>query len=399
MAEREWKTSRIRIRHSLGQIILLLAAIEVTSVTALFVANRWLGFDLMSRQSILASQDARIDSLLAGREALWTLDPTLGWTLRPGVVHEDDTVSGQGLRGAQSYSGSAPEGERRIAAFGDSFVYCSEVPSFECWTSRLERQWRAEVPNFGVSGYGTDQAFLRYLTAPDSLVHSATILIGFAPVNIRRNVNRYRRFLDPREELLFKPRFVLESSGRLSLIPAPVGGEEDLRDFRGDLSRLQQAGRDDDWYHRVIYANPLIDGSAFVRLASWSWVELYRWLFDPGRRSLDGTIQPTSHRFDLQLALLRAFADSASARGARPVHLLLPNRTSVLRYRDGQPTLYRHVADSLSGGDALVVDLVDALAGYAGPVDDLYMPRGHYSPVANRLVTEEVARRLALEPR
>ena len=51
----------------------------------------------------------------------------------------------------------------RLAVFGDSFTHCDEITYQNCWTSRLESLWpNTEVLNFGVPGFGPDQAWLRY---------------------------------------------------------------------------------------------------------------------------------------------------------------------------------------------------------------------------------------------
>ncbi|MCZ6661854.1 MAG: hypothetical protein O6951_02855, partial [Actinobacteria bacterium] len=182
-------------------------------------------------------------------------------------------------------------------------------------------------------------------------------------------------------------------------IDPPVGSDADLRAFRGSLEALQRAGQNDHWYEPVIYENPLIDWLASVRLASWIWVKLYRWLVDPDRLALDGEIKPRSSHFPLQLKLLRDFADSVSARGSAPYFVLFPNHGSVLRDRDGQPTQYRAIVDSLAVGDVPIIDLIDAFSEYPGPVSALFMPGRHYSPVANDLVARAISERLGLASR
>ena len=48
-----------------------------------------------------------------------------------------------------------------MAAFGESFTYCEEVDVSDCWVAQLEHAWAgSEVLNFGVPGYGPDQAWL-----------------------------------------------------------------------------------------------------------------------------------------------------------------------------------------------------------------------------------------------
>ena len=54
--------------------------------------------------------------------------------------------------------------KRRIAIVGDSFTFGLEVPYGQTWGHQLEVLLGpgVQVLNFGVDGYGVDQAFMRY---------------------------------------------------------------------------------------------------------------------------------------------------------------------------------------------------------------------------------------------
>jgi hypothetical protein len=68
-----------------------------------------------------------------------------------------------GIRSNREYNLIAPPGVTRIVAFGDSFTHGDEVPNQETWEYLLEQSRdEVEVMNFGVQGYGADQAYLRY---------------------------------------------------------------------------------------------------------------------------------------------------------------------------------------------------------------------------------------------
>ena len=92
------------------------------------------------------------------------VDPNLGWTLSPGGYVGEEVIYQADASGLRVLPGAPPmdpdEPKLRIAAFGDSFTHCDEVPFEECWTHRVERETGARVFNAGVPGYGTDQAYL-----------------------------------------------------------------------------------------------------------------------------------------------------------------------------------------------------------------------------------------------
>jgi hypothetical protein len=144
------------------------------------------------------------------------LDSALGWRYRAGFRKGGDAISAQGLRADRVYAARPAAGVVRVAAFGDSYVYGNEVGNDDSWPTQLERSAPdVEVLNYGVGGYGVDQAYLRYLAEGRALAPQV-VIIGFAPVDLPRLVNRYRRFLDDRELALAKPRFVLRG-GALAL--------------------------------------------------------------------------------------------------------------------------------------------------------------------------------------
>ena len=93
---------------------------------------------------------------------------------------------------------TAPSPRRGLCVsllFGDSFVYGNEVSDDDAWCAVLEASSDAlEVLNYGVGGYGLDQAFLRFQREGMAL-HPDVVLIGFTPDDLGRVVNVYRRFI------------------------------------------------------------------------------------------------------------------------------------------------------------------------------------------------------------
>lgn len=87
-----------------------------------------------------------------------------------------DKSSAQGLRALRNYSLVPPEDTLRVAAFGDSFVFGDYQPEHTIWTYFLEKSMgQLEVLNFGVSGYGLGQSYLRYLK--DGLRYNPDVII------------------------------------------------------------------------------------------------------------------------------------------------------------------------------------------------------------------------------
>jgi len=121
-------------------------------------------------------------------------------------------------------------GEECITLYGDSFTYGSQVEDEEAWGNLLAVENGCRVGNFGVPGYGTDQALLRFLA--NSADTAPVSLLGITPHDIRRNVTQYFYLQAPgrRLKLSFKPRFVLEEN-ELRLIPLPNPSYSDLQNL------------------------------------------------------------------------------------------------------------------------------------------------------------------------
>ena len=106
------------------------------------------------------------------RPEVWRFDAELGWSHLADsagrlVSPEYDVeirINSMGLRDRE-YARGKPAGSRRIALFGDSFVEGWGMPIDRVLNRQLEiclqeGGERVEVANFGVAGYGTDQALL-----------------------------------------------------------------------------------------------------------------------------------------------------------------------------------------------------------------------------------------------
>src|SRR6185436_13401342 len=104
-------------------------------------------------------------------------------------------------RGRFDVSGARPDpsypesGSEYASSYGDSFTFGDEVSDEAAWPHVLSQKLGARVANFGVSGYGTDQAFLRF--RQNTHDRSRVVILGIYPDDLKRNVNQQRYFLTP----------------------------------------------------------------------------------------------------------------------------------------------------------------------------------------------------------
>ena len=107
-----------------------------------------------------------------------------------------------------------------ISLYGNSFTFGSLNPEI-AWSNILSLRLNCRVANYGVGGYGTDQAYLRFRGNIND--NSPIVILGFSTENILRNVNQYKFLLyrSAGQKFSLKPRFIINPDGELELIPLP----------------------------------------------------------------------------------------------------------------------------------------------------------------------------------
>jgi hypothetical protein len=147
-------------------------------------------------------------------------DTLLGWINKPGF--REDGMFGEGgsvminsrsMREVEEVPDSEP-GKLRLICSGDSFTFGLGVANDETWCAQIER-FHPDVRtlNVGTSGYGVDQAYLRYRHDVEHFAHDVHVF-AFIPDDIRRvRLARFNGYP--------KPHFHLDQ-GRLELRNVPV---------------------------------------------------------------------------------------------------------------------------------------------------------------------------------
>jgi hypothetical protein len=223
-------------------------------------------------------------------------DPVLGWRVRPGVHVRSVkpgsydvmvTTNDQGLRSDVPVSRAKPDGRMRIGIFGCSLTFGEGVADSETYSRQLAAALPgADVLNFGVHGYGTDQMLL-YYEAEGAQYQLDTVVLAFAGFHIARNASGFSFYA--------KPRFDLSRDGTLTLYGVPVPRPEEL----AAQEPLDHAYR-------------LVDESVLLR---WSWQRVRNWR----ERSF---YRPDAPGWHLTGALIARFAATARAAGS---HMVLLN--------------------------------------------------------------------------
>lgn len=391
---------RVTVRIALF-LLLQLAALELGA--RLFVA--WDG----GARLPLAPTDARHAEIMEelmreGRASLRYLrfDPATGWTTTPGFRPRPDepwelySTNSAGCRGTVEADASRSPGTLRVACFGDSYTHGDDVADADTYPARLAALLGAtcEVLNFGVPGFGPDQALLRYRAQgramkPDLVLFAVTDENASRLLTVFRPFYAFFHFL--KDDLVFpKPRFRL-AAGELELIPSPVARFEELPRVLDPAFRDTLGAHDEFYRMNPLVRPPLLAHlSTFVHVALAAWIKVAR----RGQR-IDRILE--SDGIPIFRALLSAFAREAEADGARFGVLLLTEQTELAHVRDRRyRSLVRNaLLDHLEAKGIPFLELDGAFkAALRGRRAEELIP-GHYSPEGNGLVARAVADWLA----
>lgn len=364
----------------------LLVVFEGLAHVAIWALSTDARFDFTPVRDRQAEMQASVGTLLEAQgEALLQLDDELGWLYAPNYRGDLYSSNSEGLRGQREYPSAPSEGTLRIAAFGDSFIHANEVADEDGWSARLEAlDPRVEALNYGVGGYGTDQALLYYQRRGLELDPDVVVL-GFVEVDYARNVNRFRRFLSVHELPLFKPRFLIAHGDTretaLELVPNAFPGAESMRVLLEDADAVRQSAEHDWFYEDLVWSNPLYDHVGLVRLLSTLVSEAWRARLRPDGLYRDGQLNTDSEAFAVLVSVIERFAEIAEERGQQFVLVIFPARDADI-WSDSPPA-YQPLLDALDDRH-IVLDL-------AGPLRDdpavtpanLRRASRHYGPEAN----------------
>ncbi|MCB0153369.1 MAG: SGNH/GDSL hydrolase family protein [Anaerolineae bacterium] len=335
-------------------------------------------------------------------------DSVLGWSIRPEVQADQEGItytSNQiGLRSLREYSLEKEPGRTRIVTMGASFTHGDEAPDQGTWQAQLEQtRPDLEVMNWGVGGYGTDQALLRYETQA-AAYQPDIVIIGFEENNIWRNVNRFRPFQHHSSGIpLTKPVFVLEQ-GRLNLVANPFTDFETLQDtLLNQPNRFLEMVCPHDYFcDQAKYQQKPLDVLASFRFFRTLAYEVRTPL--PATRAIVQTnLSSTDWRLNeveqTNWLLVQMFVESVIRHNATPIILAFPERFSIEAMETGQQTFYQQSVTFLEQQGVSVIELtvpfVDHKLTNGLEYTDYYAPDGgHFNALGNAIVSQAVLRHL-----
>ncbi|TVQ74959.1 MAG: hypothetical protein EA380_11780 [Phycisphaeraceae bacterium] len=352
---------------------ILLVAMFVFIETVCFFAGRFL-------RSKAVFYHPRYESTYA--EYLELRDPVVGWPMPASfgagavVLGEDREVFGGGRDevGAR-ISPNFPDRiatPPRISVYGDSFAWSAEVDDEYAWPEVLSELVGERVDNFGVGGYGSDQALLRFLHNEHD--GSEIVILTHLSENLMRNLSQFRSiYAGSPNGLSFKPRFIPgDDADELVLVPLPTIPPIEYADF---VRRPENFLEHDEFVpgkpngvlrlrfpYSVSVARSFRHHAILARLRR---EPRYKQFYDPAH-SARGT--------QVTAGILQRFYEETISQSRLPLVVLIPSGLDLEYYRRTQKWPYEPLVDELSVRAVPFLDLGPAMDRAMGnrPVADYY---------------------------
>ena len=313
--------------------------------------------------------------------------------LRPGWLPSAEAISEAGYRLSPAGAGYQAA---CVSLYGDSFTWGYRVSDAEAWGNVLTEHLGCRVDNFGVSGYGPDQALLRF--ADNAVDQAPVVVLAVWAENIARIINQDRAMIYS-DGIRLKPRFILNGSGDLELVPRPPITAGDLEAYVNDPATFLAH----EYFipERTSLSKRRLGFPYLIRLPYYfTYKRLYLSLlalaFDVPSW-YDELYQPEhpSNALQLMTAILVAFDRQARDSGRIPLIFLLPSARDAEYQRSGGPWVYRPLLSALEEHDVQAINIGAEMVRRMGDEDYCdYMclvkarRSGHYTVKGNRLLAD-----------
>lgn len=234
-----------------------------------------------------------------------------------------------------------------VATYGDSFTWSDEVSYEHAWPNVLSKSLNCRVANFGIGGYGVDQAVLRHkINMNDKSVIS---ILTIVPYNAFRNLNQLRSLIHGNgTPYSLKPRFILKNN-KLRLVPIPDITKDELLDLsiHPDKFLKHELFLPGAEYGSIPVRFPysqfwwdLVNNKGFTDRIKTRYNKRPHWwdFYQPNH---------SSKSLELLVELVREFTRNSIERNQKPVITFLPDYRSIEYFQSSGSWEYKPLIDAL----------------------------------------------------
>lgn len=379
-------------RNSIFVLVIIFVCLLLLEISSFIVGKYLIPDSLTFNPSFSAAEQAKLTDIYG--EYLELRDPILGWPSKDnsGWQPSRDKYGNRTSPGSRLGPNDSDEPpDFCISAYGDSFTWGAEVGGAEAWPYVLQELVGCPVGNFGVGGYGSDQAYMRYLRhTPDN---AEIVFLNHLSENILRNVGQFRSLsygynIDG-DITMFKPRFILDDDGELQLVPLP---EFDRSEF---LDVLANPGNylDHEYFlpggdtglrkFEFPYTLSLLRAMQhFHVVAALEGKPWYMGFYDPDH---------PSEGLQITAKILTEFTKSATERGQVPIVSVIPTGNDLEYFVEHGVWTYQNLLDRLSAEGIDVLNFGPGVMERLGSADPCSLFRdcsSHFNPTGYRYIAE-----------
>lgn len=322
-----------RFHYSFRLLGLTLVAIELISyVTGLVLQER----RMIPLQPIPVAQNYQ--------EYLSTKDELIGWPSPTTFGNNDRDITGS--RHIPSFDNPKRYTDC-ISLYGDSFTFAAEVDHKHAWSNLLSQLLNCRIANYGVSGFGTDQAYLRFYR--NNTDKAKISILGHHSMDIIRNLSRNLYFAEKNvSRYSLKPRFILDKQGNLKLVPIPQLSERKYRQMVG-LESPQFVLEHENFYpggptgiekFQFPYSYALFKNINNYRIRAL----LAR---KPGYMEFYTKNHPLKG-LEITKGIIQSFFQEAKQRGKQPLIIIFPSVGDLKFYKKSQQWSYENLMEVLN---------------------------------------------------
>jgi hypothetical protein len=313
-------------------------------------------------------------------------DPVMGWPIPASFGIRDRDLSGSRIVPA------FPDHRQKacITLYGDSYTWAKEVADADAWGNQLAKMLNCRVANLGVGAYGTDQAYLRFKNRHRG--RSKIVILGHLSENIVRNVIQFFNLLYGGDDYGFKPRFVLDQSGALELIPLPaltvaefgLMVKKPQRFLKYDY--LSTGGLSGAYPAKFPYTLTALKAYNHLRVRAKLarkpfWADFYQ-------------AHHPSKALSITAGIIKAFHKDVLAQNGVPVIVVFPMLADIIVYKKTGTWVYRPLLDDLRKAGIEALNMGTVFVNHLGTKNpcDLFTncENGHYNEKGNLVVAEAV---------
>jgi len=330
--------------------------------------------------------ESKLNNYLSSSNSLAIYDSILGWFPRPNRRGKLYNYNSLGIRSFPTeYSMFPSKDKLRICIFGNSFTHGDEVVFENTWGYYLEQNLKerginSEVINFGVWGYGIDQAFLRwrelgYKFSPD------IVILGFQGENLKRNMNIFRAIYMKNTGMPFsKPRFILNGDS-LELVNCPTVPIPKIIDIVKNFKNWKLSQHEYFFkpqnYHNIIWMRSRL--ISFIK----SVIELNRFNHKKVEMDFYALDKDLSR---ITLKIIQKFKTSVTDQGGQFFVLHLPKRNDLSDLLNNRQLVYADLLSEIAKShNAIFPEFKIIEEAKKASLDSLFVVN-HYSGIANKIV-------------